>query len=79
MYLQFFECVRSKAYWISDMTWECKYQICGYCQKRKADCLPAEKGCVLYGKFVFVQDEIEKDSEFKGPEEIQSMNHHQKK
>ncbi|SMG43276.1 hypothetical protein [Fibrobacter sp. UWB13] len=35
------------------MSWECKYLNETFCEKRKQECDPGAKGCVLQGKFSF--------------------------
>lgn len=35
------------------MSWECKYLRETFCDKRKQECCPGAKGCVLEGRFVF--------------------------
>ena len=52
----------------SDMTWECKYQTNGNCEKRKTRCLPGEEGCVLQGKFKFVQTQTDIEEKEHYPE-----------
>lgn len=35
------------------MSWECKYLRETFCDKRKQECCPGAKGCVLEGRFAF--------------------------
>ena len=35
------------------MSWECKYLNETFCEKRKQECDPGAKGCVIQGKFSF--------------------------
>lgn len=35
------------------MSWECKYLRETFCDKRKQECCPGAKGCVLEGRFSF--------------------------
>lgn len=37
----------------SVMSWECKYLRETFCDKRKQECCPGAKGCVLEGRFAF--------------------------
>jgi len=37
------------------MTWNCKHDINGFCEKRKKLCAPDSKGCVLHKRFKFVE------------------------
>lgn len=30
------------------MSWTCKYDLNGYCQKLNKNCLPGQIGCILY-------------------------------
>ena len=39
--------------YINDMSWECKYLRETFCDKRKQECCPGAKGCVLEGRFSF--------------------------
>ena len=35
------------------MSWECRYLRESFCDKRKQECCPGAKGCVLEGRFAF--------------------------
>ena len=54
------------------MSWECKYLNETFCEKRKQECDPGAKGCVLQGKFSFPLKEKAK-SEKKGKEKRPSF------
>lgn len=47
------------------MSWECKYLNETFCEKRKQECDPGAKGCVLQGKFSFPLKEKAKKTDNK--------------
>ena len=47
------------------MSWECKYLNETFCEKRKQECDPGAKGCVLQGKFSFPLKEKAKKTDKK--------------
>ena len=58
------------------MSWTCKYDINGYCERLHVTCEPTIPGCVLHGKYIRAMDMYPEDNNELKETKLKERNKH---